>query len=309
MQLFLKKILYYTCFAVIIFLVALILSSALAKNKASKRGRGVVIDKVNLLKQTLSPKIIFIGGSNVCYGLNAQLIEDSLKIPVVDMSINADVGMVFYMNQLKPFLNKGDIVVGIPEYASYSNKVIYGNESLYGLCTVMPENATVLTPYQWLRVFKFGGDILRDNYTAFVADKNSIISNGRKLYNKWGDYVGHENKIAIIDTVLAVKTAKQNFLASDSYFKQVVSFNKFCKENGITYLHSYPVYMRSLYNDSWEQKIQQNLTGINIINKPTDFLYGVDSLFDSENHLRFQFRNQRSIKLLNNLRNQLASKK
>lgn len=308
MQLFLRKILFYTFFALIVFLSALILSSALAKNKASKRGRGVVIDKVNLLKQTSSPRIIFIGGSNVCYGLNAQLIEDSLKIPVIDMSINADVGMVFYMNQLKPFLKKGDIVVGVPEYASYSNNAIYGNESLYGLCTVMPENAKVLTPYQWARVLKFGGDILRDNYTAFIADKNSVISNGRKLYNKWGDYVGHENKSAVIDTKFAAKTAKQNLVACDRYFKQVVSFNEFCKENGITYLHSYPVYMRSLYNNDWGEIIQKNLKEIKLINNPSDFLYGVDSLYDSENHLRFQYRNQRSIKLVNNLRNYLALK-
>lgn len=308
MQLFFKKILLYSIFAFAFLVSALILSSALAKDKASKRGRGVVIDKLNLLKQTKSPKIIFIGGSNVCYGLNAQLIEDSLRIPVIDMSINADIGMVFYMNQIKPYLNSGDIVIGIPEYASYNDKNIYGNESLYGLCTVLPQNCNYLTAYQWLRILKFGGEILHDNYTAFTANKNSQISNARKFYNKWGNYEGHANKTAIADTVLAKKTAEQNFIDCNNFYKELQKMNVYCNSKGATYLHSYPVFLRTLYNANWHSIIEQNLSSIKIINQPTDFLYGIDSLYDSENHLQYKYRDIRTLKLLSNIKSHISLK-
>ena len=86
----------------------------IAQNSLSRKGRAVVIDKSRRLQQLPSPKIVLVGGSNVCYGVDAKLLQDSLRMPVVDMSINGGVGMSFYYEQVKPFINKGDIVIGIP---------------------------------------------------------------------------------------------------------------------------------------------------------------------------------------------------
>ncbi|HPH23949.1 MAG TPA: hypothetical protein PLW32_08710 [Chitinophagaceae bacterium] len=76
----------------------------------------------------------------------------------------------------------------------------------------------------------------------------------------------------------------------------------FCKSKGAIYLHSFPVFERTLYNKKWEKGIRYNLSGIKIINTPERYLFNVDSLFDTENHLQYQYRDIRSQRLVEDLR-------
>ena len=300
---FLKKMCLYVVFLYGCFLLLLILSSAIVKNKMAKRGRGVIIDKNALLAATKSPKIILIGGSNVCYGINSKLLQDSLKMPVVDMAITAEVGMLFYYNQVKPYIHKGDIVVGIPEYAAYKDNKLYGEASMYELSVVQPSNLKYIAPIQWIRFPRFAGDIIKENYNTFVSEKNSIISNGRNLYNALGDYEGHKGKNSTFK-VNPTGSLKNERLEMASAFKKMLdNFNIFCNQKGGTYLHSFPVYARSRYKMEWGNEMVKQLNGIAVINSPEEYLFGPDSLYDTENHIQYEYRDLRTKRLINNLKN------
>lgn len=74
------------------------------------------IDKQNRLRNTPSPRLVFIGGSNLIFGIDSKRIEDSLKIPVVNMGLHAGLGLGYMLNEAIDNLKPGDIVLLSPEY-------------------------------------------------------------------------------------------------------------------------------------------------------------------------------------------------
>ena len=289
-------------------LVLILITSLIQSKKLKDRGRAVVIDKTKRLASLPSPKIVLVGGSNICYGLNSKILQDSLKIPVVDMSINAKVGMCFYLNQIKPYLHKGDIVIAIPEYDTYAAVDYYGDKSMYELCLTDKNNYKILTAYQWLRLPLYAGDILKDNWGMFSLAKeneNNEITNGRHFYNQFGDYEGHKNKVA--DLLAEMKSEKNYNDLKNQMIQSVLvdglrSFSTYCKNSGINFYLSYPVFAKILFNQSYADKIRNTLTGIRFINQPTEYLYDLNDLYNSANHLKFSQRDQRSYKLLEDIR-------
>jgi hypothetical protein len=293
------------------YLLLLIVSSIYVSKKMSKRGRGSVIDKNTLLSNCKSPKIILLGGSNVCYGINSKLLQDSLNMPVIDMAINATTGMLFYYNQIKEFIQNGDIVIGIPEYAAYTRNQLYGDVNVYELIVVQYSNIRFLNFWQWVRLPRFAGDILKENYKTIVSDGNSDVSNGRKKYNAFGDYIGHQNDTSNImnrHSFIPTFSNGKDFQIDPEFAKMIVEFDGYCKQRGATYLHSYPVFLRNTYKSNWQTLIESNLNGIRFLNKPDEYLFSADSLYDSENHIQFRYRNLRTVRLLNDIKNIVESK-
>ena len=51
-----------------------------------------VLEKDRLIRNTASPKIILVGGSNLAFGIDSRAIEDSLGIHVVNMGCTRGLG-------------------------------------------------------------------------------------------------------------------------------------------------------------------------------------------------------------------------
>ena len=77
MRKFILKLVLFALPIVIIFLLALFTPTT---PRASKSLLMSSINKDSLLKNTPSPRIIFVGGSNLSFGLNSQMIKDSLSL-------------------------------------------------------------------------------------------------------------------------------------------------------------------------------------------------------------------------------------
>lgn len=77
--------------------------------------------KCRLLEETESPRVVFVGGSNLAFGLDCQSIKDSLGINVVNSGLHAGVGLKFILDDVESYLRRGDIVVIAPEYEHFYN--------------------------------------------------------------------------------------------------------------------------------------------------------------------------------------------
>lgn len=77
--------------------------------------------KCKLLEETESPRVVFVGGSNLAFGLDCQIIKDSLGVNVVNNGLHAGVGLKFILDDVEAYLRKGDIVVIAPEYEHFYN--------------------------------------------------------------------------------------------------------------------------------------------------------------------------------------------
>lgn len=75
--------------------------------------------------------IILLGGSNVAFGFDSEMLQDSLHIPVINAAVHAGLGIQFIANDCLPRLREGDILVYSPETPSfYSDGGFYGNMSM-----------------------------------------------------------------------------------------------------------------------------------------------------------------------------------
>ena len=172
-----------------------------------------LIDKHNILKKSKSPKIIFIGGSNLSFNLDSKRVADAYGIDVINMGVVADFGLTYMTNEIKPFINDGDIVIVVPEYEHFfkmkPSLLTGGTSLLSAVLDAYPEGKKYLTMKQWLYfsrfIPKYGLNKLRksiQNYfnTMFsiIDDKNTNINEANSIYhreafNEYGDVTIHWN--------------------------------------------------------------------------------------------------------------------
>lgn len=75
--------------------------------------------KQELLDTVKSPRIIFIGGSNVTFGLDSHRLSDSLGVPVINTAIHAALGLKYQFDMVNKRLKDGDILVIMPEISQF----------------------------------------------------------------------------------------------------------------------------------------------------------------------------------------------
>ncbi|MDR1544413.1 MAG: hypothetical protein LBS50_08430 [Prevotellaceae bacterium] len=131
MKKFTIKILLFVALLLIIFTASLLF---VPNKKIDGNSLFANIDKHNRLDSLPSPKIIFVGGSNLAFGLDCKTISDSLKMPAVNMGLHAGFGLRFPINEVKHAVNQGDIVVLSPTYANFKSRdMLYGEKVLVAL--------------------------------------------------------------------------------------------------------------------------------------------------------------------------------
>jgi hypothetical protein len=67
------------------------------------------------------PKILFVGGSNMVFGVNADSLGRALGVPVVNYSVNAGIGLDVIAARAARLIGPGDIVVVAPELPHFSH--------------------------------------------------------------------------------------------------------------------------------------------------------------------------------------------
>lgn len=81
----------------------------------------VVEDKVNLLRNAPSaPRVLFVGGSNVLFGINAGQFGRETRLPAINFGCVAGMGPEMILHVLQNELQPGDLVVMAWEYGLYS---------------------------------------------------------------------------------------------------------------------------------------------------------------------------------------------
>ena len=65
---------------------------------------------------------------------------------------------------------------------------------------------------------------------------------------------------------------------------------------------SYPVYAKPLFSKAFANNIHAQLANLKWLNQPEEYLYNFNQLYDSPNHLLFYERDERSLKLLANIK-------
>ena len=103
-----------------------------------------ITDKNALLANTASPKIIIVGGSNAAFGFDSAAISEATGMPVVNMGLQGSLGLRWPLNDIKPYIREGDIVLLSPEYHNLLSR-LQGGDALTQVLIFYPQGMNSLT--------------------------------------------------------------------------------------------------------------------------------------------------------------------
>lgn len=166
-------------------------------------------DKSNRLETIDGRRLIILGGSNVAFGINSDLIQKKFGLQTVNLGLHAALGIKYQFRMIKKQLREGDVVVLLPEYQLYSSKFFHGikkyQDRLIESCPSSAEYFQQPIPKNDWKTFldqkglAFIGQRFRRGRKRIVRwlcgnpypkDSASAVY-VRSKFNKYGDMVGH----------------------------------------------------------------------------------------------------------------------
>lgn len=278
------------------------------------------IDKMHRLDSLASPKIIFVGGSNLAYGLNSKKIQDSLGIPVVNMGLHAGFGLKFMMQEVKTYVKQGDIIILSPEYHHFFSKEVYNGETVL-VALLVDVDRTALRFLSFSEMLHLVPLAVKYGTSKMVKKQMDVMGEGagdnyesvykRNSFNEFGDEVMHWE---YPNQEIASATNRKGITHSifDNAIEDVAKFkNDIINKKAHFYLIP-PAYQFSHYMvlkptiKEIENQLKQKQVVFQIL--PNEFAYPDTLFFNTVYHLNKQGVDLRTTKIINFLKSELEKK-
>jgi hypothetical protein len=276
-------------------------------------------DKHRLLKSTTGPRIIFIGGSNLAFGLDSSIIQKETGYNVVNMGLHAGLGIRYMINEVKADLRDGDIMVLIPEYKYNLN----GKNTLLELLLFFPEGFSYLDVPHYKKIIEEFPVTLRrrfEGYLEFLLLGKSVkkyhpIYN-RKAFNRYGDITGHldlPRKKHLSDTLL-IHPEPEKWKDGNNTLLFLNRCHADLKKRNIRFFFTFPAVPASFYNPLVDRAKRlhvwlTNRLEVPVLGRPGDFVYPDEWFYDTIYHPLRKAREARSLRLADLINNALVKAK
>ncbi len=279
-----------------------------------------ILEKDRLIRNTPSPKIILVGGSNLAFGIDSKAMEDSLGLHVVNMGLYAKLGLKYMLAQVRPYIKQGDVVVVVPEYDQFYGDYANGDNTLNTALLYAPADRipdfirsysivdVVLRP----RVENARRSFLRASAAAvgkedmlFPQDTNTVYN--RHSFNQYGDAVSHLGKKGMNPDSIFVKPLPPMKEFNRGTLKELNSIESKSKEENAHAYFLFPSYIDRSYviNVAAIDSLRRKLAGgmdMPIVGTPKDFVMDKKYFFDTRYHLNREGRDLRTRKMIEILR-------
>ncbi|MDR1552257.1 MAG: hypothetical protein LBS69_02185 [Prevotellaceae bacterium] len=300
MKKFLIKIAIFTLLSILILSTGLFLPQT---PRAAQSYLYSNILKDSLLANVDSPRMIFIGGSNISFGLNSQMIKDSLNVNPINTGISVHIGLKFTFDNVLPYIRKGDIIIAPLEYEHLTHKYISGNEVL--LRMVMDVNWDYLHLLNFRQIFTLLPYIPKycisklNPRSYFNVEIDPIYD--RNSFNRYGDECAHWN------------IENRSFVPSDrlddfnqKIIEKIKDFEKNVTEKGAKLYLAYPPYLDKSFHKSEDiiATIQTELKkNFKVLGTPERYMMPDSLMFDSSYHPNKKGVDIRTARLIEDIRN------
>ncbi len=303
-RLVIKLLIYFGLLSV--FIVLLFFSSGFI---TSNHRLGLSSLKQSRLSLIKGRQLILIGGSNLHYGINSRLIEDSIGFSVTNMGIQGSIGIEYYFNEILCKVKENDIVIFKPEPALIYKISSNGEQTLYNLLSKYPKGIQYLNFVQIVNSPKYIGMAIKENIEYFLPLIAIKLQHHKTIYentNEWGDYIGHKGlkSTYVSDKVIETRTLNE----IEEYIDNVIALLKIkeeiIKSKGAHLLISFsPVAISSAEIDIFQMidsKFSKAFAARKICSLNENILPD-NYFFDTSHHLLYDKRNERTQVLVENL--------
>lgn len=245
------------------------------------------IGKDSLLKKVPKPRLVFIGGSNLSFGINSKMLRDSLKINPINTGIAGNIGLLFMLESTLQYIQPGDIVIVSPEYEQFFGRYAYGSEELLRtILDVSPKDWRKLNIDQCINILpyfvKFAvSKIMPGEYIDIKEDPLYGVNS----FNEFGDVNKHWK---MEKPTLPFSTGISGHLN----YKVIVELQKFkdeVEQKKATLFIGFPGIQLASYNNSKDQitEVASELKekGFPLLGTPERYVMPESLVFDTAYHL------------------------
>jgi hypothetical protein len=267
-----------------------------------------LIDKEARLNSLDSNRLIFVGGSNLAFGINSALIESKLPVKVANLGLHAGLSLKFMINEVSYLMKKGDIVVLSLEYPLYLDSFEPDIDLIQFANELYPATKRYyhFTPKQLItaRYEKFKKYFQPDIYQI-----DSVFN--RQLFNKYGDNTGHLNKRPLEHLI---DRKPIHVIEAERSISILKDFAQKCKTEDVKVFISYPPYPKTEYVGKNKERINQldlklrsSLPNITFLDRPEGYIFNDALFYDTVYHLNKNGREIRTTMLIRDLKKYIYS--
>ncbi len=145
--------------------------------------------KMEMLDSVPSPRIVFVGGSNLAFSLRSDIIADTFDINVVNSALHAGIGLRYMMNDIDSRLRNDDIVIIAPEYSQFTS-AMDGNEEALPAVWLISDNHKILN-LTFKQITNIISGIPRLLYVNYKTSNITDPIYAANTFNKFGDHITH----------------------------------------------------------------------------------------------------------------------
>ncbi|MGI4020855.1 MAG: hypothetical protein ACRYFA_05060 [Janthinobacterium lividum] len=250
------------------------------------------IDKNELLKNTPSPRIIFVGGSNLAFGLDSKRIKDSLLLNPINTGIHINIGLKYMLANTIKYIKAGNIIVLAAEYQQFYGTLADGESELFSLVTdVVPQSRNSLDYKQYFKLVQLVPEFAQSKlqplllFYKYPKPDQFIGRYDRKAFNNYGDACAHWKLSAENPKPYLAITESLN----NEIFKTLIDFKNMINRKKAKLYITFPGYQYSSYKNSITaiKQVESQLKNynFNLISTPQEYIIPDNLIFDTPYHL------------------------
>lgn len=277
-----------------------------------KHYQASIIDKVERLESIDSPKIILVGNSNLAYGIDSEMIQNELGMPVVNLGLHGELGNAFHENMAKLNIGEGDIVV--VSHISYSDEGGLSNPELTWMTIENHTNLWRIVPAKDWPTLLIGlpSYILKASYYWITNEVENTVTdhNQRSMFNEYGDNIYPRDELTYRFVDGTVDLPEINEIC----INRLNEFDSFCKEKGASLvIAAYPIADCEFTPDKeeytrFQTKLDEELD-CEIISDFTDYFIPAELFYNTPYHLSNEGAEIRTKQLISDLKQYVEERK
>ena len=265
------------------------------------------IDKELRHKILPSPRLVFMGGSNLAFGIDSKKISDSVALPVANLGLHAGLGLNFILNEARENIKPNDVIILSTEYFLPPQ----GSLKLQSqLIDVNPKAIKYATNgvADYMRLLN--RNFQRCLSTVFYMGLHKLTGQSvnekvyqRDAFSAEGDNISHlsDDTKHPIDFSVVYKNEYNEGI------KALNQFIDFAKSKNAKVYYIYPNYPKSafvLHNGSitWFAREMNQRLNCQVLGTPADFALDDSLYYDSFYHLNKAGRKMRTDTLISLLK-------
>lgn len=271
---------------------------------------GELSEKHERLKTLEGPRIILVGGSNLAFGIDSELLEKYTGMPVVNYGLYANLGTKVMLDMSRKHIRQGDVVVICPETNEQTYSLYYNAQAVL---QAYDSDLSLLSDAKITNIGKLLGAL-----PEFAFTKRDFYESGNKptpsdiyakdSFNEYGD-VDVQRKFnemrSFYDTAMPIMISTD--IIGDGFIDYLNEYAKNAKDKGASVYFSFsPMNVRAVKSTA-EQKTEfyrylgENLS-FPIISDIDDYILEAAYFYDTNFHLTTRGAKMRTALIADDIR-------